>query len=349
MRWKKAGITVGVVAGVFLIMKYAVPVMLPFLLGWILALAVLPAARWIASRKVCRKLRFTEGGVGAVLILLLSVGSILGVMWLLQALSAQIGRLISLYPVIKREFCQIIGQCCIQVEHTVGIPARESSQYIYMQLDHISSSFLDGSQSMEAAVGSMKKCVVIVGGLILCVVSAVLILQEHGEWKKRFSALSVFKKTRALLKSLQSGIAEYFKAQIKIMGIIILLCIAGLFLLGTPHFFVAGLALGLLDALPVLGTGTFLVPAALVLALRGNAAGAVGCIALYLVTSCVRQFLEPRLIGKKVGVSPLLVLLSVYLGLFLYGGAGFLLGPLSALVIYGILREWDLLDYGKSE
>ena len=141
MRWKKAGITVGVVAGVFLIMKYAVPVMLPFLLGWILALAVLPAARWIASRKVCRKLRFTEGGVGAVLILLLSVGSILGVMWLLQALSAQIGRLISLYPVIKREFCQIIGQCCIQVEHTVGIPARESSQYIYMQLDHISSSF----------------------------------------------------------------------------------------------------------------------------------------------------------------------------------------------------------------
>ena len=104
-----------------------------------------------------------------------------------------------------------------------------------------------------------------------------------------------------------------------------------------------------INILPVLGTGTFLVPAALVLALRGNAAGAVGCIALYLVTSCVRQFLEPRLIGKKVGVSPLLVLLSVYLGLFLYGGAGFLLGPLSALVIYGILREWDLLDYGKSE
>ncbi len=344
MRWKKAGITVGVIAGVFLVMKYAVPVMLPFLLGWLLALAILPAARWLARQKLCRKLHFTEGGVGAVLILLLSVGGILGVMWLLQALSAQISRLIAFYPVIKREFCQIIGQCCRQVEYTVGIPARESSQYIYMQLSNISSSFLDGSQSMEAAVGSMKKCVVLVGGLILCVVSAGLILQEHGEWKERFSAWPVFVKAKALFKDLKSGIAEYFKAQSKIMGIIILLCIAGLFLLGTPHFITAGLALGLLDALPVLGTGTFLVPAALVLALRGDAAGAVGCIALYLVTSCVRQFLEPRLIGKKVGVSPLLVLLSVYLGLFLYGGAGFLLGPLSALVIYGILREWNLLD-----
>lgn len=344
MRWKKAGITVGVVAGVFLVMKYAVPVMLPFLLGWLLALAILPAARWLAHRKLCKKLHFTEGGVGAVLILLLSVGGILGVMWLLQALSAQISRLIAFYPVIKREFCQIIGQCCRQVEHTVGIPARESSQYIYMQLNNISSSFLDGGQSMEAAVGSMKKCVVLVGGLILCVVSAVLILQEHGEWKERFSTWPVFVKAKALFRGLKSGIGEYFKAQIKIMGIIILLCIAGLFLLGTPHFLLAGLALGLLDALPVLGTGTFLVPAALVLALRGSAAAAVGCIALYLVTSCVRQFLEPRLIGKKVGVSPLLVLLSVYLGLFLYGGAGFLLGPLSALVIYGILREWNLLE-----
>ncbi|MFQ7552896.1 MAG: AI-2E family transporter [Blautia marasmi] len=152
---------------------------------------------------------------------------------------------------------------------------------------------------MEAAVDSMKTCVVVVGGLILCVVSAVLILQEHGDWKAQFASWPVFVKIRNLFRNLKNGIAEYFKAQIKIMGIIILLCIAGLFLLGTSHFLLAGLALGLLDALPVLGTGTFLVPAALVLALRGNAVGAVGCIALYLVTSCVRQFLEPRLIGKK--------------------------------------------------
>ena len=97
--------------------------MVQLLLGWLLALAILPAARWLARQKLCRKLHFTEGGVGAVLILLLSVGGILGVMWLLQALSAQISRLIAFYPVIKREFCQIIGQCCRQVEYTVGIPA----------------------------------------------------------------------------------------------------------------------------------------------------------------------------------------------------------------------------------
>ena len=54
------------------------------------------------------------------------------------------------------------------------------------------------------------------------------------------------------------------------------------------------------------------------------------------------QFLEPRLIGKKIGASPLVVLLSFYLGVFAYGWKGVLFGPLSALLIYGIFREWQL-------
>ena len=59
--------------------------------------------------------------------------------------------------------------------------------------------------------------------------------------------------------------------------------------------------------------------------------------------SRLRQILEPRLVGNHVGLSPLLILLSIYLGLMIYGGFGFILGPLSALLLYGIFREWDLL------
>ena len=69
---------------------------------------------------------------------------------------------------------------------------------------------------------------------------------------------------------------------------------------------------------------------------------AAGCIVLYFTASGIRQFLEPRLIGKKIGASPLVVLLSFYLGVFVYGWKGVLFGPLSALLIYGIFREWQL-------
>lgn len=351
MKWKRTVIIAGVVTGVFFTMKYALPVLLPFLFGGLFAMALIPVSRWLASRKLCRRLHFTESGIGAFLILGISVGGILAVMWLLQVLSGQVGRLVEWYPVAKKEFYYIIGECCQQAERAIGIPARESSSYIYTQLNHLSSYMLKGGQSMEAAVGSVKKCVVFVAALILSVVSAVLILQEYRNWKPWVERYPVLYRAGRVFRELWTGIKEYIKAQFKIMGIIMVICVAGLFILGTPHFIWAGLGLGLLDALPVLGTGTFLVPAALVLAIRSNVAGAVICLLLYLITACVRQFLEPRIIGRQVGVSPLLVLLSVYLGLYAYGGIGFLLGPLSALVIYGILKEWRLLEpeYRESE
>lgn len=347
MRWKRAVTIAGVVTGVFLVMKYALPVLLPFLFGSLLALGALPAARWLAERKLCRHLHFSEGGIGALLILGFSVGGILLVMWLLQMLSGQIGKLVEWYPVIKKEFFQVVGQCCRQAERAMGIPAQDSSRYIYTQLNHLGDYMTQGSQSVEAAVGSVKKCIMFVGAIILSVISAVLILQEYRDWCSWSRRYPVFRRIGRVFFALFDGIREYMKAQIRIMGIIMVICVAGLFILGVPHFILAGLALGVLDALPVLGTGTFLVPAALVLALRGKASQAVICLLLYLITACVRQFLEPRLIGQKVGVSPLLVLMSIYLGLYVYGGAGFLLGPLSALVIYGILREWNLLEEKK--
>ena len=98
--------------------------------------------------------------------------------------------------------------------------------------------------------------------------------------------------------------------------------------------------MGFLDVFPVLGTGLFLVPAGIFQMLLGDCFQGVGVLVLYGVTAVVRQILEPRLIGNHMGVSPLLVLLSVYLGIFLYGGFGFLLGPLSALLIYGISKNF---------
>ena len=70
----------------------------------------------------------------------------------------------------------------------------------------------------------------------------------------------------------------------------------------------------------------------------------VGFFLLYLLTAIIRQFMEPRLIGNHVGVSPLLVLLSVYLGIVLYGSFGFVLGPFSALLFYGIYTCIDMFE-----
>lgn len=91
--------------------------------------------------------------------------------------------------------------------------------------------------------------------------------------------------------------------------------------------------IALVDALPVLGTGTVLVPWALVSLLGGNWKLALGLAVLYGVIWLVRSLLEPRLIGSRVGLPPLAALLSLYVGFQAFGVAGMILAPLLAVLV----------------
>lgn len=71
---------------------------------------------------------------------------------------------------------------------------------------------------------------------------------------------------------------------------------------------------------------------------------AVGCIMIELITSVVREFMEPRLIGSKLGVYPVVFMASAYVGFLLFGVLGFILGPAGLLLIYAVGKEWDVWD-----
>lgn len=77
---------------------------------------------------------------------------------------------------------------------------------------------------------------------------------------------------------------------------------------------------------------------------RGEYGIAIGCVALDVVTSLLREFMEPRLLGKRLGIFPVVILASVYVGFWIYGPLGFVLGPLSLSVVYEIGKEWDVWD-----
>lgn len=343
MNWKKTGLIAGVIAGVFLGMKYVFPVMLPFFCGWILAEAVHPMASYLEKRKLSRKLHLSESGIGAGIILILVLGfagcALIGA----EYLTGKIGECVKYYPVLKREADRILERCCVGAEHITGIPAGESSAYLYEQLNRAGEYFWADGKGMDTAVDSVKWCVLAAGMIIVTVVSSILFLQERKKIRVLIENRNFYKRIRDLCREMLNGTKAYLKAQIKIMGIVSVLCVAGLWIMKVKHFWELGLLIGILDAFPVLGTGTFLIPGGIILLLQGNTVMGAGFFVLYLVTSGVRQFLEPRLIGNHVGASPLLVLLSVYLGVVVYGGFGFVLGPLSGLLLYGIFKEWDIL------
>ena len=100
-----------------------------------------------------------------------------------------------------------------------------------------------------------------------------------------------------------------------------------------------GIVIGILDALPFLGTGTILLPWAVVLLIRGEYWLALGYGVLFLVTNTARDLLEPRLIGKRIGIYPFVMALSVYVGLCLFGPTGVFTGPVGLVLIMEICRE----------
>lgn len=342
MNWKKAGMIAGVSAGVFLGMKYVFPVVLPFFLGWILAEAVHVPAKRICEKSISKKIHLSENILGMVFILLGIAGAVLGVFFVLQYFTGKLGECVQCYPELKAEAQDILWKFCLGMEHLTGISADKSCFYISRQAELFLKCIFSGRNSMNTAVISIKGCVCMIGMLAVGIVFAILFLQERARVYASLEKRRMFGNIIHILREMAVGIKEYLKAQFKIIFVVCLLCVGGLWLLKVRHYIGFGLAIGVFDAFPVLGTGTFLIPGALLMFIQGKMKLGIGLLVLYILSAAVRQFLEPRLIGNHIGVSPLLVLISVYLGVILYGGLGFLLGPVSAFLIYIILKEYHV-------
>ncbi|MDR2524684.1 MAG: sporulation integral membrane protein YtvI [Oscillospiraceae bacterium] len=113
----------------------------------------------------------------------------------------------------------------------------------------------------------------------------------------------------------------------------------------TGYLLPIGLAIAVVDILPVLGTGSVMVPWALYSLLMQNYAMGAGLIAIYAVILIVRQVLEPKLVAANLGLPPILTLAGMYIGLKLFGFVGLLLVPLVLILVKvlndeGVIRLW---------
>ncbi len=134
-------------------------------------------------------------------------------------------------------------------------------------------------------------------------------------------------------------VAGYFKAQFKIMFIIYIELVIGLLILQVNYSWLIGLGIAFLDMLPIFGTGTVLIPWAVIKLLTGDFAMAIGMLAIYAIAFVLHQMLQPKLIGDSVGMNPFLALFIMYIGY----RVGDLLGMIIAIPIGMIL-----INLGKS-
>lgn len=341
IEWKRRFIIVGIVIGVYAGYRYLLSAAIPFLAAWLLAAWLYPLCVKIEK---ATKIRKTAAGVILLALLLGVLGFFLylGVMELLQQIRVAIAN----WPVLMGWLDALLDNCCSALEKMAGIKAADSRTYIVTCMSDIRKELL-ASVSPGAAVqifSCARDFVLVLSGVVVAFIVTILVIGDMDNIRKKIREYSWMTGMRHVIKRLKGTTVTYLKAQVIIMALVAVVCAAGLWLMGNQYFLILGLALGVLDALPIIGTGTFLYPAAVIYLIHGNTSMAFGCVMLDVVTSFLREFLEPRLLGDRLGVSPILVLASVYVGLFLYGAPGVVLGPLSFSTVYEIGREWDVWD-----
>lgn len=317
-----------VVAAVYLGMKFLFWMALPFLIALAVARILYPLALKLENKLGFRRSASRLAAYGVFIACVLAAAALL-LFFCYRMGSACLNYL----DAWRTEAYRMFFLCCERLEDLSGIAMDD----ICETAGRAAEGFTDGAVAYSKDAG--WQMLGLFANIFVSFVAAFLMLNDYEGMMRRILKTQAGRYAVNLLRRIKEASGAYVRAQLAIMGIVTAICVAGLFLLQIPHAFWIGIAIGICDALPFLGTGTVFVPWAVIDLLFSNYRNAAGFLCIYAVCSFVRQILEPRLVGQSLGVPPLAVLMSIYIGIQAFGGAGVILGPVSALIIWQVLER----------
>ena len=151
------------------------------------------------------------------------------------------------------------------------------------------------------------------------------------------------------LRKVISSLGDYLKAEgvlilISFSIVLIGLVIFDLIGMNVRYPLVIALFIGFVDALPILGAGTIMLPWAVISAFNGDIQLAVSLIVLYIVIIVTRQLVEPRIVSNHIGIHPIFTLIAMYTGFKLIGVIGMFVGPIILIILKNIFET--MIDNG---
>lgn len=325
-------------AALFLIawlsLKFLLPILSPFLLGLGLALAAEPMAGFLTRR--LHLPRGAAAGIGVTLAFAL----LMAVLLLLGALLVrELGALAGVLPELEEAV-----QSGVSLLRTwlLDLAARTPPGIRPLLRDGVATLFTDGAALVDqflrfflSLAGSLLSHIPASAlGLGTAVISGFMFsakLPRIRTWLRRRLSREKLRPLLDTLGRMRSAAGAWLKAQLRLMAVTFLILLGGLWALRVPYAPGWAAAICLVDAFPVLGTGTVLLPWALISLLQGDQVLALGLLGLYGGASLTRSILEPRLVGHQLGLDPLVTLIALYAGYKLWGIGGMLLSPLLAV------------------
>lgn len=311
----------------------------PFIAAYVISLLVNPMADGLEKR-----FRLPRG-VCAILVIVLTVGVlggiVTGIVWkIVDELRNVYEDLPVIYVNIRSTWLRISD-----IFSDVVSMLPENLQAVF---DDASNQFLDwladiatNTELMRSAGNVAKKLPNIFIAAVVFLLSLYFMVADSKSVsavvKKPFSAAIVARMSefRTQIKKYVGG---YVKAQLTIMCISFTILLIGLSILKIDYALVIALATAVFDALPFFGSGAVLLPWAVISFITGNIVHGIGLLIIYLSVILTRQFVEPKIVSKNIGMHPILTLMSMYVGFKIFSIGGMILGPLVMVIVVSFYR-----------
>lgn len=315
---------------------------LPFVVGWIIALIAGPLVRFFEEKvKLKRK-------AGSAFVIVVIIGLVVLLIYLLGTkLIEQIVGLINELPIIwesaEADFHDIARNFSALYEK-LPKDAQESISDISEQIGTFVGDILGkiGTPTITAAGNFAKQVPAIVIGIIMTLLSSYFFVAEREQisiWFRKMMPHSIQKRYDMLRRGLVKAVGGYLIAQCKIEVWMYLLLLIGLTVLGVDYAFLIAIGIAFLDFLPFFGTGTVMVPWAIIKILSADYTMAIGLLIIWGGGQLARQLIQPKIVGDSVGVPAIPTLFLLYIGYKLGGVFGMIVAVPIGLIAYTMYEE----------
>lgn len=302
LKYRKEMVTgVGLALLLFLFLKYIFPLLSPFLLAYLTVYAFYPLLYKLEVKWKIRKTITMFLVLGILAIIILSL------IWVIIAISGG------------------------SVEETLPHILEWKDRLFLTSGNAILHDLLP--EILKNTVSYIQKVFPVLAYIGIYLIATILMAKDFDGLMSKVHKIGALDSFMDIVGKILRTAGMYIKAQMILIIIIMGICIAGFYCIGITSPILLGILAGILDALPFIGTGIVLIPTSLLFFLEREIMKGVICLFIYIVCIGVRELLEPKLVGKGLGILPVILLISIFAGIKLFGVAGIVKGPLG-IVLY---------------
>ena len=332
-----------IICMILIVCKYLLPILFPFILSFVMAsVLVIPARKLAGKNNGIRRL--CAIAVGVVFFVLLFLGiAFLGVAladWFLGFLE-YVPRLYQeeILPLLNYVYLEV-SECMTFADPALTEKINGWFQDFIGNIGNFISSFsVNAVKAVTSGIAGIPGLLI---KLILMIISCFFFLLDYDKVIAFFVSL-IPKGKEQTFETIKWYVTNTLLVYIRSYSLLFLLTYVelsiGLQILGIPYAPIIGLMIAVFDILPVLGTGGILLPWTVILLVMKNIPMGIGMFVLYLVITVIRNILEPKLVGKQIGLHPLATMISLYVGLNVIGFWGMLIFPATLAVLSSMKKE----------